>query len=151
VSDSNPLFQSVLQGCGTSVSSVVGVELEVSEASVRSTSEPPEGELAVLPMIVKPEPESELTLTLSAPLAEIVTLGRRTLGDEDPESKERELTEDELNAVGQVLNLMGGAVQQALRERVRSDLDVEVGKWWRTDDAGEQRCRVGPGAPVGAR
>jgi chemotaxis protein CheY-P-specific phosphatase CheC len=112
----------------------------------------------VLPVTCRIDEDTLGSLTLSSPLNEIVTLGRRMLGDDQPD-KERELSDDDLDAVGEVLNLMSGAVDQVLREQVNVSLHCQPLPWWRTPEPGDNQFEEGefllakgsvsvPGAPV---
>jgi hypothetical protein len=114
---------------------MVGCELTPGEISSETRASPPEGELAVLPIHIETG-AGQLTLTVSSPVKEIATLGRRMLGEDDPDNKEQELNTDVFDAIGEILNLMSGGVDQALR----SELSVggSPGTWWRTDEPGEQ-------------
>jgi chemotaxis protein CheY-P-specific phosphatase CheC len=75
-------------------------------------------------------------LTLSSPIAELATLARRMLGEEDPD-KEAELNEDVLDAVGEILNLMSAGVDQAFRDQVNNALRSRPMQWWRSDEPGD--------------
>jgi len=75
-------------------------------------------------------------LTLSSPIAELATLARRMLGEEDPD-KEAALGEDVLDAIGEILNLMSAGVDQAFREQVNNALRSRPMQWWRSDEPGE--------------
>ena len=148
VSDPNPLLQAALEGCASQVGPMIQAELSIEAVSVQTTSELPEGALAVLPILVAPGTDSTVVATLSAPLRELATLGRRMVGDDDPDNKERELSSDDLDAIGEILNLMSGGIDAAIRAHVRPDLGGKPGRWWRTDDPGEEsfsegECLVG--------
>ncbi len=64
-------------------------------------------------------------------------LGRRMAGEDQPD-KERELSAEDLEACGKVLNLMGGAIDESFREGFGGDLHMEPLVWWRTSDPGEE-------------
>jgi len=142
MSDFNPVAEALFQGCGTNVATLIGVELEQGPVTVEETSDPPEGDLAVLPIACEMGEKSLATLSLACPLADIATLARRTLADEEPD-KERELSDDELDAVGEVLNSMSGAVDQVIREHVNEDLHCRPLPWWRTPDPGDNQFEEG--------
>jgi hypothetical protein len=119
---------------------MVGCELTPGEISSETRASPPEGELAVLPIHIETG-AGQLTVTVSSPVKEIATLGRRMLGEDNPDNKEQELNTDVFDAIGEILNLMSGGVDQALR----SELSVggSPGTWWRTDEPGEQSFEDG--------
>jgi hypothetical protein len=132
----------MFEGCASNVSPMVGIELTCGEVSVETTSEIPEGDLAVLPVLVEGGSESTLKLTLSAPLQEIVVLGQKLRGEEASESKPEEISEEVLDAIGEVLNLMSGGVDQALR----SELGALSGRsltGWRTNEPGDESFEEG--------
>jgi CheY-like chemotaxis protein len=141
VSDPNPFFRTAFEECSSNTSPLVGVELTVSEVSLQTTSEIPEGDLAVLPVVV--EAGSPLTLTLSLPLQEIAPLGRRMLGAEDPDKKKEELTPEVLDAIGELLNLMSGGIDKALRTHLRPDVGGRPDRWWRTDEPDDEKFEEG--------
>jgi CheY-like chemotaxis protein len=141
VSDPNPFFRTAFEECSSNTSPVVSVGLTVGEVSLQTSSEIAEGDLAVLPVVV--EAGSPLTLTLSLPLQEIATLGRKMLGAEDPDKKEEELSPEVLDAIGELLNLMSGGIDKALRTHLRSDLGGRPGRWWRTDQPDDQKFEEG--------
>ncbi|MFQ5699662.1 MAG: hypothetical protein ACE5IL_15460 [Myxococcota bacterium] len=130
------LFATTFKGCAANVGPLIGLELEVGETEIVSSSDPPEGVLSVLPVAAEIDDEPVGTLTLSVPTQELATLGRRMLGDDEPD-KERALTSDDLDACGEVLNLMIGAVDSAFREHLNQALRCRPLAWWRTDDPGE--------------
>ncbi|MFQ5473901.1 MAG: hypothetical protein ACE5FA_13605, partial [Dehalococcoidia bacterium] len=107
--DINSVAQALFEGCGTNVGPLLGTDLESGPVSVEASSDPPEGDLAVLSIVCEVEDEPLAMLSLASPLAEIATLARRMLNDQEPD-KERELSDDDVDAVGEVLNLMSGAV-----------------------------------------
>ncbi len=119
---------------------MVGVDLAPGDISAETCAEPPTGDLAVLPLAVETG-EKRLTLTLAAPLAGMAMLARRMLGENDPDDKEAEIGDEVLDAIGEVLNLMGGAVDQALRGLC--EVGASPGNWWRTDAPGDYRFEEG--------
>jgi CheY-like chemotaxis protein len=64
------------------------------------------------------------------------------IGAPDPD-KVRELGKEELNAVGELLNLMSGAVDTAAREELGPRAHVRPLRWWRSDEPGENRFPEG--------
>jgi CheY-like chemotaxis protein len=142
VSDANEIAQAVFKGCGANVGPLIGTELENGKVTVETASEPPEGELAVLPVACEVDDEPLATLTISSPLNQVATLARRMLGDEEPD-KERELSNDDMDAVGEVLNLMSAAVDQAVREHVSSSIRSRPLQWWRTTEPGDNQFEEG--------
>ena len=120
---------------------MVGIELVASEISSELSAEPPSGELAVLPVLIDMGKLPPATVTLCSPLKELATLGRRIAGEDDPDKEEQELTADLLDAIGEVLNLMSGGIDQSFREQL--DLKASPGKWWRTDDPGDESLEAG--------
>lgn len=142
MSDAKSVAEAIFAGCCANVGPLIGMELEPGEVSVETLSEPPEGELAVLPLSCEVDGEVRLQLSLASPLAEIVTLGRRMLEDEDPDT-ERELSSDDIDAVGEVLNLMSGAVDQVIRDQINSVLRSRPLPWWRTTEPGDNEFEAG--------
>ena len=65
------------------------------------------------------------------------------VGDDDPDNKERELSSSDLDAIGEVLNLMSGGIDAAIRAHTRPDLGGRPGRWWRTDEPGEESFSEG--------
>jgi CheY-like chemotaxis protein len=118
------------------------VELEVGEISAESSASIPEGELAVLPLSARMDEDDYGIATLSVPIAELATLGRRMAGEDQPD-KERELSAEDLEACGKLLNLMGGAIDESFREGFGGDLRMEPLAWWRTSDPGEETFAEG--------
>jgi CheY-like chemotaxis protein len=152
VSDPALFFKTVFQGCASQASSLAGVELSSGEVSVQTTSELPDRSLAVLPVILESAGESPVALVLCSPLEEIVAIARRGSETDDPGSKE--LSEEDVAAIGEILNPMAGAIDQALREHLSPDLSGKPETWWRTDDAGDRvlpegECVVGEAALSG--
>lgn len=136
MSDPTEFIEATFKGCAENVGPLISLDLEVGEASCETTSDLPEGDLAVLPMSSMVDDEEFASLTLSSPIHELVSLGRRMLGDEEPD-KERDLGEEDLDAVGEVLNLMSGAVDQSMRSHVNADVRTAPLPWWRSSDPGE--------------
>ena len=136
MSDFEELTRAIFAGCGGNVGPLIGVDLEIGECEVGPADAPPEGELAVLPLRVELDGEPQAALELASPLEDLAPLARRMLGDDNPDEK-RELSAEDLDAVGEILNLMSGAVDQAMREHVSGDLAARPLTWWRSDDPGE--------------
>lgn len=143
MSDASAIAEAIFRGCAANVGPLIGLELEPGPVSTEETEEPPEGELAVLPLGCEVDGEVLATLSLSSPLSEIVTLARRMLEDDEPD-KERDLTSDDLDAIGEVLNLMSGATDQVIRDQVNTNLRARPLPWWRTPEPGENSFEVGP-------
>lgn len=134
--ESRPLAEAALKGCAANVGPLIGVDLEVGEVSIETSSEVPDGSLAVLPLSVEIDDQPFCSLTLWSPIDEVATLARRLLDDDTPD-KTRPLGDDELDAVGEVLNLMSGAVDQSVRESVNPNFRSRPLTWWRTEDPGD--------------
>ncbi len=143
VSDPNPLLQAAFEGCASQVGPMIQAELSIGAVCVQTSSELPGGDIAVIPILVESGTDSTMVATLSAPLCELATLGRRMVGDDDPDNKERALSSGDLDAIGEVLNLMSGGIDAAIRAHVRPDLGGKPGQWWRTDDPREQTFSEG--------
>jgi CheY-like chemotaxis protein len=141
VSDFAPFFQTAFQGCASQASSLAGVELSSGEVSFQTTSELPDRSLAVLPVNLETGGESQVTLVLCSPLEEILAIARRGSETADPDSKE--LSEEDVAAIGEILNPMAAAIDQALREHVNPDLSGTPETWWRTEDAGDRALPEG--------
>lgn len=136
------LAQAIFAGCGSNVSPLIGVELSLGESKVETQEDAPGGELGVLPIGLEIDGNSIGAMTLHAPLNGLASLGRRMLGDAEPD-KERELSSDDLDAIGEVLNLWSGAVDGAVRERVNAAVRSRPLKWWRTPEPGENAFESG--------
>ncbi len=121
----------------------MSLELAVGETKLAAGEELPTGDLAVLPASIEVDGAALGTLTLHSPLPAVATLGRRMLGDAEPD-KERELSTEELDSVGEVLNLWSGAIDAALREHVSSGARSRPLRWWRTAEPGENAFEPGP-------
>ena len=140
--DPDSVAKSIFEGCGANLGPLIGVELESGPVQVETVSEPPEGDLAVLPISCETDDESLPLLQLASPLAEITMLARRMNSDEDP-SKEEDLSLEDLEAVGEVFNLMSGAFDQVMREQVNATLRSRALPWWRTSEPGENEFGEG--------
>jgi CheY-like chemotaxis protein len=134
-----PLVEKALQGCATNVAPFIGVELVVGEISVTTSTSVPDGTFAVLPLVTD---AGNVQLTLASALEDIGVLARHMIGAPDPD-KVRELGKEELNAVGELLNLMSGAVDTAAREELGPRAHVRPLRWWRSDEPGENRFPEG--------
>jgi CheY-like chemotaxis protein len=133
--------EATFQGCAANVGPLIGVDLQMGEISTETTAEPPGGELAVMPLNCEADEQPLATATLSSPLAQIVTLARRMIGAEL--DKEGDLSEEDLEAIGEILNSMSGAVDECIREHLNPALQIRPLKWWRTDDPGGQSFEDG--------
>ena len=140
MSDTTAFLQAIFSACASNLAPTVGVDLAPGDISAETCAEPPTGDLAVLPLAVEAGGKS-LSLTLSVPLTGMAMLARRMLGENDPEDKEAELGEEVLDAIGEVLGLMGGAVDQALRRLC--EVGASPGSWWRTDAPDEDQFEEG--------
>ncbi len=142
MSDVPPAIQATLRSCAANVGPLVGMELEIAEIAAETSEALPEGELAVLPLSLRIEDDQLVTLTLSVPIYELATLGRRMAGNEEPD-KERELTGEDLGACKEVLTVMGSAIAESLREEL-GGLELIAGAWWSTEDPGDAAFPGGP-------
>ncbi len=142
MSDLTEVAQAIFQGCGANVGPLIALDLTAGEVSTETSADAPEGELGVLPVSCEIDDKEFGTLTLSSPLSELAGLGRRMLGEEEPD-KEGELSEDDLDAIGEVLNLMSGAVDQVIRDQVNASVRSRPLPWWRTSDPGENSFSEG--------
>lgn len=140
--DATTLAEATFKGCAANVGPLIGLDLEVGAPELKTTAEVPEGELAVLPIAVEIDDEQLGLLTLSIQISEIAALARRMLGDDEPD-KEREVNEDEIDAIGEVLNLMSGAIDQAFRDHVNDKIRSRPMQWWRTSEPGENAFEEG--------
>lgn len=140
--EARPLAESTLKGCAANVGPLIGVDLEVGPIDIAPDAELPDTELAVLPVSVELDDQPLCEVAVWSPLTEIATLARRLLDDGEPD-KVRPINDDEVDAIGEVLNLMSGAVDQALRECVNSSLRTRPAQWWRTDDASGRALPAG--------
>jgi CheY-like chemotaxis protein len=129
-------------GCAVALAPVVGAELTAGEAQLSPETAPPEGDLAVLHVALE-SGGAPGALSLYGPIAALAALGRRTRGDPDPD-KERELSKDDLEALGQVLNLCAGALDAAARAHLSPDLRAKPGRWWRTANPDGNQFASGP-------
>ncbi len=142
MTDPDSVAKAIFEGCGANLGRLIGVELESGPAQVETVSEPPEGDLAVLPISCETDDELLPLLQLASPLAEITMLARRMNSDEDP-SKEEDLSLEDLEAVGEVFNLMSGAFDHVMREQVNATLRSRALPWWRTSEPGENEFGEG--------
>ena len=142
MTDFHSLAHAIFQGCGANVGPLIDTELECSEVEIETTSEIPEGDLGVQPVTYQVDEEPIAGLTLSSPLNQIATLARRMLGAEEPD-KEAELGKDELDVLGDVLNLMSGAIDQVIREQIQSSIRCRPLPWWRTPEPGQNAFEEG--------
>ncbi len=140
MSDTTALLQAIFGACASNLASTVGVSLAPGDISAETCAEPPTGDLAVLPLAVEAGGK-KLTLTLSVPLTGMAMLARRMLGENDPDDKDAEIGDEVLDAIGEVLSLMGGAVDQALRGLC--EVGASPGSWWRTDAPDEDQFEEG--------
>lgn len=124
----------VFAGCAANVGPMIGTELEVGDASAAEGL--PDEALAILPLGVTSGELEVAAVQLIGVQGELVSIGRRMLGDEEPD-KARELSSDDFDAIGEVLNLMSAAVDQALRDGLGSGLHAKPLSWWRSDEPGE--------------
>jgi len=138
VSDLESLATATFQGCAANVGPLVGHELQSGAITIETSSERPTGELAVLPLALSVDDNEMARGALYSPLEESVVVGRRMLDDPEPD-KQREISEEEYDAVGEVLNLMSGAVDQAVRQHLNDSLRTRPLRWWRTTDSGDNR------------
>jgi CheY-like chemotaxis protein len=129
--------------CAAALAPVVGVELGARDAQLAPESAPPEGDLAVLPLALESGGRTTGVVCLYGPLAALVGLARRTRGDPDPD-KERELSTDDLEALGQVLGLCAGALEAAARAQLSPELRAKPGPWWRSADPAGNSFASGP-------
>ncbi len=128
--------------CGAQVGPLVGVELEVGETTLLESGDPPEGELAVLPLELVLDDTPLGSIELITPLDSIAALARRMLAEDDPDAK-AELTEEQLGALGEILGLMGGSIDETLRELMGAGASVQPGAWWRSDAPGDATFQEG--------
>jgi hypothetical protein len=137
-----PMAQGALRGCAAHVGPLIGVNLEVGEVSLETSSEVSGGPFAVLPLAVELDSKRVGDLTLGSPLDDIAVLARRMLEDPQPD-KIREISEAERDAIGEVLNLMSGAVDAAVRAHWNGAAHARPLPWWRSDQPGENRLDEG--------
>ncbi len=143
MTDPNSVAKAIFEGCAINPGPGIGAEIESGPVQVETVSEPPEGELAVLPISCEIDEESLSVLQLASPLAEITTLARRMQNGEESEKEEGELSPEDLDAVGEVFNLMSGAFDQVMREHVNASLRSRALPWWRTSEPGENEFTEG--------
>jgi hypothetical protein len=142
VSDANSVAQAIFEGCGANLGPLICTELEPGPVSIETRSDPPEGELAVLPISCEVEDEPLPMLSLASPVNQIAGLARRMLNDDEPD-KERDLSQEDLDAMGEVFNLMSGALDQVIRESVNPTLRMQPLPWWRTTEPGDNQFDEG--------
>jgi hypothetical protein len=144
VSDALKTFaESALKGCAANVGPLIGLDLELGEVQLDAGEALPEGNLAVLTLVVEIGERRLCELLLATPLGEIATLARRLLDQEEPD-KAREIGPEELDAIGEVLNLMSGGVDQATREVAPAGVHARPLPWWRTEQPGSNKLPEGP-------
>jgi hypothetical protein len=141
--DATALARAVFAGCAASISPLIGIELTPGDTRAKAHEAAPDGELAVLPVALELDGSPLGTLTLHAPLVGIAALGRRMLGDSEPD-KERELSKEDLDAIGELLSHWGGAVDAGVREHLDAALRSGPLPWWRTTDPGGNAFASGP-------
>jgi hypothetical protein len=135
MADAQGLARGIVAGCGASVGPLIGLELGVREPVLETSAQAPEGAFAVLPLDVELEAGRLARLELASPLEDLARIARRMLGSDDPDAK-RELSAEERDAIGEILSLMGGAVDAALRE-LDPGLRPRALAWWRSDEPGD--------------
>ena len=140
--DLAPLAVAAFQGAAANVGPLVGHDLQSGEVTIETSSARPTGDLAVLPLALSVDDNEIARGAIYSPLTEIVLLGRRMLDDAEPD-KPREITDEEYDAIGEVLNLMSGAVDQAVRQHLNDTLRTRPLQWWRTTDSGDHRFDEG--------
>lgn len=141
--DIDAFVKATFSGCGANVSPLIGIELTLGAMSVETLADVPTGDLAVLPISLEIDGVSLGGMTLHTPLAGVAAIGRRMLGDEEPD-KERELSADDLDAVGEVLNLWSGAIDAAVRAHVNPGVRSRPVAWWRSAEPGTNAFDPGP-------
>jgi hypothetical protein len=134
--DIKALAEAALKGCAASVGPLIGLDLELREVVLEPEGLLPEGALAVLPLSAEVDGKRLCELVLASPLEQIATLARRLLDDDDPD-KARDLDAGQLDAIAEVLNLMSGAVDQAVRAALKDTVRTRPLSWWRTTQPGE--------------
>lgn len=135
--------ESALKGCAANVGPLIGLDLELGEVQLDAAEALPEGSFAVLPLVVGIGERRLCDLLLATPLEEIATLGRRLLDQEEPD-KAGEIGPDELDAIGECLNLMSGGVDQATRQVAPPGVHARPLAWWRTEEPGNNALPEGP-------
>jgi len=136
------LAESALRGCAANVGPLIGLDLELREVSQAADGQLPQGELAVLPLAAEADAVRVFDLFLASPLEEIATLARRLRDDAEPD-KVRDVTPEEQEAVNDVLKLLSGALDQAVRQALGDTLRIRALTWWRTGDPGENALPQG--------
>ena len=135
--------ESALKGCAANVGPLIGLDLELGEVQLDAAEALPEGNFALLPLVVELGERRLCELYLATPLDEIATLARRLLDQENPD-KLREIGAEELDAIGEVLNLMSGGVDQAARQVAPPGVHARPLPWWRTEEPGSNTLPEGP-------
>jgi chemotaxis protein CheY-P-specific phosphatase CheC len=114
----------------------VGVELAVASISVEGApSVTGDVTVAMLPLSAELDGSPVGELALLCPLDELATLARRMLDDPEPD-KVRALSRDERDAVGEVLNLMSGALDAAVREALDERMHARPRAWRDSSEPG---------------
>jgi CheY-like chemotaxis protein len=147
VDGSTALAQAVFAGCGANLGPLIGVELGVGEPQLAAAEAPPEGVFGILPLDVELGTGGPARIEIASPLEDLIRLARRMLGNDDPDAK-RELSDDDRQTVGEILGVMGGSVEQALREALPGTRARALA-WGRSDQTGE--AAFGEGARCVAR
>ena len=142
MTDPDSVAKAIFEGCGANLGPLIGAEIESGPVQIETISEPPEGDLAVLPISCETDDGSLPLLQLASPLAEITMLARRMNNDEES-NKEDDLSPEDLEAVGEVFNLMSSAFDQVMREQVNASLRSRALPWWRTSEPGENEFGEG--------
>ena len=115
--DATPVIQATLKGCAANVGPQIGVELEVGEIDTETSSTLPNGVLAVLPLSVEIGKDVVGSITLSAPIEEIVVLARRMLGNDEPDKERvKEPLDETLPDRGHTLRKHGHETDRAVVE-----------------------------------
>jgi CheY-like chemotaxis protein len=140
--DAAALARAIFAGCSANVGPLIGIELGAGEASLAAVQTPPEGVLAVLPLDVELGAGEPARIELASPLEDLARLARRMLGNDDPDTK-RELSDDDREAIGEILGVMGGSVEQGLREQVGAGLRARPLAWWCSDQPGDAAYAAG--------
>jgi CheY-like chemotaxis protein len=135
--------ESALKGGVANVGPLIGLDLELGEVELDAAEALPEGNFAVLPLVVEIGERKICDLLLATPLDEIATLARRMLDQEEPD-KAREIGTEELDAIGEVLNLMSGGVDQAARQVAPPGVHARPLSWWRTNHPSGNKLPEGP-------
>ena len=135
--------ESALKGCAANVGPLIGLDLELGDVQLDAAEALPEGNMAVLPLVLELGERRLCDLLLATSVDEIATLARRLLDQEDPD-KAREIGAEELDAIGEVLNLMSGGVDQAARQVAPAGVHARPLPWWRTGHPQGNKLSEGP-------